>query len=68
LSERQIIEEIVRQIEILRDVEESITVKLDEIENERRALSNEKRHFYSTACLFNVVACYRKKRDVLEGI
>nr|ARS01353.1 allatostatin c [Deroceras reticulatum] len=52
--------ELTRQLLILQEAEENILSKISQFEAERRSLSNRQRRTYSSMCMFNVVACYRK--------
>ncbi|CAG5126661.1 unnamed protein product [Candidula unifasciata] len=60
LNKGDIKREMIRQLLILQEAEETIRNKIRELQAEKRAMSNRKRSHYNSMCMFNVVACYRK--------
>ncbi|XP_005112794.1 uncharacterized protein LOC101859220 [Aplysia californica] len=62
IGRASLLREMERQLMILQAAEENIVSGLQELEEERRVLSGRKRSHYSSMCMFNVVACYRKRK------
>ncbi|BFZ23816.1 hypothetical protein BsWGS_26855 [Bradybaena similaris] len=60
LNKEDIKREMMRQLLLLQEAEETIRNKIRELRAEKRALKNRERILYNSMCMFNVVACYRK--------